>query len=68
MGEGVPEDKQEAVRWYTLAVQQGHAWSQCNLGVMYEYGQEVPENNKKQSGYTPLLLNKDMQEHNATWV
>ena len=34
--EGVPEDKAEAVRWYRLAAEQGHASAQYNLGVMYD--------------------------------
>ena len=30
-GEGVPQDYQEAVRWYRLAAEQGHAKAQDNL-------------------------------------
>ena len=32
-GEGVPLDDAEAVRWYHLAAEQGHATAQHNLGV-----------------------------------
>ena len=35
-GEGVPEDDAEAVRWYRLAADQGHADAQYNLGWMYD--------------------------------
>ena len=50
-GEGVPEDDTEAVRWYRLAAEQGHARAQYNLGaraqynlgVMYANGEGVPE-------------------------
>ena len=31
-GEGVPEDDAEAVRWYRLAAEQGHACSQHQAG------------------------------------
>ena len=44
-GNGVPEDDEEAVRWYRLAAEQGHASAQYNLGVMYHEGHGVPEDN-----------------------
>ena len=37
-GQGVPEDKAEAVRWYRLAAEQGDAPAQFNLGIMYREG------------------------------
>ena len=39
---GVPEDDAEAVRWYRLAAEQGNAFAQSNLGVMYANGEGVP--------------------------
>jgi hypothetical protein len=42
-GQGVPQDYAEAVRWYRLAAEQGHARAQGNLGVMYDNGQGVPQ-------------------------
>ena len=42
-GEGVPEDDTEAVRWFRLAADQGHALAQNNLGYMYANGEGVPE-------------------------
>ena len=38
---GVSEDDAEAVRWYRLAAEQGHASAQFNLGVMYARGEGV---------------------------
>ena len=35
---GVPIDDAEAVRWYRLAAEQGHATAQPALGVMYREG------------------------------
>jgi len=32
-----------AVKWYTLAAEQGDAGGQTNLGVMYRKGQGVPQ-------------------------
>ena len=43
-GEGVIEDRREAVRWFRLAAEQGDAWAQTVLGRMYTLGQEgVPQ-------------------------
>ena len=33
-GLGVPQDAAEAVRWFRLAAEQGHAEAQNNLGLM----------------------------------
>ena len=37
-GEGVPQDDSEAVTWYRLAAEQGHALAQATLGHMYATG------------------------------
>ena len=44
LGDGVPENDAEAVKWYRKAADQGHAKAQFNLGSMYENGDGVPEN------------------------
>ena len=41
-GQGVLQDYKEAVKWYRLAAEQGHANAQANFGVMYHYGYGVP--------------------------
>ena len=38
-GEGVPQDYQEAVKWYRLAAEQGNARAQGALGAMHAFGQ-----------------------------
>jgi hypothetical protein len=43
IGEGVPEDDAEAVRWYRLAAEQGLRRAQTYLGLMYANGEGVPE-------------------------
>ena len=45
-GRGVPENDKTAVKWYTLAAEQGYAKAQYNLGLMYANGRGVPENDK----------------------
>jgi len=42
-GQGVPQDYKTAVKWYTLAAEQGHADAQTNLGLMYARGRGVIE-------------------------
>jgi TPR repeat protein len=43
-GEGVPQDIKTALKWRTLAAEQGYGLSQHNLGAMYAHGQGVPHN------------------------
>ena len=42
-GEGVPHDYEAAVKWYTLAAEQGNSNAQNNLGLMFANGQGLPE-------------------------
>ena len=42
-GQGVPQDFQEAFRWYGLAAEQGDAHTQNVVGMLYEFGQGVPQ-------------------------
>ena len=41
-GKGVPQNNQEAVRWYVKAAEAGHTIAQVSLGKMYELGRGVP--------------------------
>jgi hypothetical protein len=45
-GHGVPQDYKTAVKWYTLAANQGYASAQFNLGSMYIGGKGVPQDYK----------------------
>ena len=45
-GQGVPQDDKTALKWYTLAVKQGYASAQFNLGQMYEKGKGVLQDYK----------------------
>ena len=42
-GKGVPQDYQEAVKWYRLAAAQKNTPAQYSLGLAYEKGQGVPQ-------------------------
>ena len=46
-GQGVPQDYEKAVYWYTKAAEQGLAEAQNNLGVMYDIGKGVPQDFKQ---------------------
>ena len=39
-GEGVPQDRTEAAKWFHLAAEQGHAPAQSFLGLLYLWGGE----------------------------
>jgi TPR repeat protein len=45
-GQGVPQDYDTAVKWYTLAAEHGDATAQYNLGLMYRKGKGVPQDYK----------------------
>ena len=42
-GRGVPQDDQEAVKWYRRAAEQGEDSAQYNLASMYVSGNGVPQ-------------------------
>ena len=43
-GQGVPQNYEEARKWYRLAADQGNTRSQFRLGVLYADGHGVPQN------------------------
>jgi len=45
----------EAVRWYRLAADQGHADAQARLAVMYATGRDVPQNDVEAARWYQLL-------------
>jgi TPR repeat protein len=63
-GQGVLQDYAEAAKWYRLAVAQGHAGAQINLGVMYHSGQGVLQDYTKAHSLYNLAATKG----NATAV
>ena len=46
-GRGVMPNDKEAVEWYRLAAEQGHAKAQYNLGYMYANGRGVIQDDKE---------------------
>ncbi|MDE2958102.1 MAG: tetratricopeptide repeat protein [Bacteroidota bacterium] len=43
----MPQDQQEAAKWVRLAAEQGIAWAQYNLGVMYANGRGVSRDERE---------------------
>ena len=43
-GDGLEQDKQKAVYWFTKAAEQGDAEAQYNLAVMYDKGNGIEQN------------------------
>jgi TPR repeat protein len=54
MGDGVPQDRAEAVRWHRKAAEQGDPNAQYNLGTSLAYGRGVPKD--LQQAYVWLSL------------
>ena len=46
VGQGVPQDFKEAVKWFRLAAEQGDAFAQFKLGGMYLMGKGVPQDSE----------------------
>lgn len=47
IGQGIPQDYKEAMKWFRKAAEQGYADAQAVLGLMYVIGQGVPQDYKE---------------------
>ena len=52
-GDGVPQDYQEALKWFSLAAEQGHASAQRDLGEMYYNGEGVAQDYQEAVKWLP---------------
>ncbi|MDB4559467.1 sel1 repeat family protein, partial [Planctomycetota bacterium] len=66
-GEGVREDKEEGVRWYRLAAEQGDASAQWRLGLAYEAGEGLPVNPSKARSWIDLAAEQG-HEFASEWL
>ena len=57
-GRGVPQDDGEALRWYRLAADQGHAGAQSNLGLTYANGRGVPQDDDEAARWFRLAADQ----------
>ena len=76
-GQGVPQDYEEAVKWYRLAAAQGNVSAQYSLGLAYEKGQGVSQDYKEAvkwyrlaaaQGYQVAKINLGVMYANGTGV
>ena len=69
-GEGVTENDREAVKWYRLAAEQGHATAQNNLGVMYDTGEGVTKNDREAVKWYKLAAEQGhaKAQNNLGWM
>jgi TPR repeat protein len=57
-GQGVPQNYEEAIKWYRLSAAQGEAGAQSNLGYMYSKGQGVQQDHKEAIKWYSLAANQ----------
>jgi hypothetical protein len=50
-GQGVAQDRQQALRWIRAAAEQGHVEAQYTLGFMYQMGRGVPADPSQASAW-----------------
>ena len=67
-GEGVSQDYKEAVKWFRMSAEQGHAAAQSNLGTMYGTGQEALKIIRRRSSGLECQPSRDMQVLSTTLV
>lgn len=66
-GAGVPEDDAKAVRYFTLAADQGLAIAQSNLGTMYAKGTGTPKNDREAVRWFGLAAAQNSPEGQNNW-
>lgn len=61
-GQGVPQNDQEAVKWYRKAAQLGYAEAQSSLGAMYFEGKGVPQDNVRAYIWFDLAVQRYLRQ------
>jgi TPR repeat protein len=76
-GRGVAQNRQEAVKWFRKAAEQGFIMAQYNLGVMYHQGLGVTQNHQEalkwfrkgaEQGFALAQYNLGVMYHNGQGV
>ena len=58
----VSQDYEQAAEWFTKAAEQGYAEAQYNLGVMYDFGQGVPQDYNEAGELISKGARRDIQQ------
>jgi S1-C subfamily serine protease len=61
-GDGVPEDKTEAIKWCRRAAEQGYGAAEYNLGLAYLTGDAVPQDYIKAYKWFDLAAAQDISQ------
>ena len=61
----MPQDFAEAVRWYRLAADQGHAAAQFSLGLRHSNGQGVLQDDRQAAAWYRLAADQGLAEAQA---
>ena len=61
-GDGIEQDKQKAVYWYTKAAKQGLSEAQYNLVLLYDKGDGIEQNRSLAKKYYQQACDGDSQE------
>ncbi|HEX4180211.1 MAG TPA: tetratricopeptide repeat protein [Caulobacteraceae bacterium] len=64
-GQGLPQDNVEALKWCTLAANQGYAQAQTNLGLAYQYGRGVTQDYSKAADWFLKAANQNNPQAQA---
>ncbi len=58
LGQGVPQNYTEALKWYRLAANQGNAVAQNNLGILYLNAQGTPQDLSEAARWIQMSANQ----------
>lgn len=69
-GEGVEQDYVEAVKWITLAAEQGNSFAQNSLGLAYYNGEGVVQNMLQATKWYTMSAKQGnpIAQHNLGWM
>ena len=65
-GQGVTQDRAEALRWYRLAADQGHASAQCHVGAIYSEGRGIPQDYGESVRWFRLAADQGIPRRSST--
>jgi len=67
LGQGVPKDSAEAIKWFYQAAEQGQGESQHSLGLRYLWGDGIEKNPETAAAWFIAAANQGIPD-SATWL
>jgi uncharacterized protein len=62
-GQGVPQDYEQAFKWYAMSAEQGYVNAQLNLAGMYYRGEGVPQDYKLAYVWVTIALKTERSDN-----